>query len=1170
MMRVVRLRLVNFHNLTDELIEVQGGGHLFLLGDNGSGKTTALDAIHYVLSGGQSLELNAAARVGGRRDDGRSIQGVVLRFDAERGVVNEGGAIAYAALELADPATDKRLCIGIGTEATTMEARVSRWGFVTRRSLDDLALVRDVEGRRFPTPREALRDALPSGDVFYRMGDYRSAVASRLFGGPALYEEVCRFWSMGKAYREIVAGSKDFAGLFRRLLPGPDPDVFGDIVRSLRAVGDLEVTLREIEEQRDYVAGLMSLQGEVAAQRELQARYDWLIRFRHRESAAAEHGAALGRAAGLAEDIERLTDEIAGAEARAEAAAAAVREAEAEDAGGLIAALRAGEERAAELGREAAAQRREMNQAESRHRAAEAAREGAEAALSERTERVRAGLEAAIDRAAQLPGQLPRARALAAAVASSPLEVAAWEEPWRAARDEARHRRDQASARLAEAAASLERARVEGERAAAALAAVRAHGEEQPQLAGFAAALAALRQANIAARPAYEIAEPRPEAAAGRLAWLESLIDDAALAALIVAPGDRGRAREIVAGAAPGVRVVVATSDRVALPAWAAELFAPAANAETAAALAWLAAAAAQPEAFGAVRVAGADGALEHRGAAFRPERAAPRLLGRAARERAHRARVAAAEDAVAAADEAVATAHRVAAAAEDAVARAAALAAASDAARDRDLAELAARAAHAAESAAFTGELLESARERLRAATERADEAGLRVAALRARAEQVNLAELQARIASLRAAADRARAALTRVQGQLAVANDHRDRELGAAASLKERMTEQGEALARAADRLRGLLPGDLRAPGDAEIERYVRVTQRGDSFKSVEHIAARLAEAERAETRASAEIEGDGSRGVKNIHFAARFGFSYDPGANRIADRRQQPAAGVLADLDGTVAEQRQVITDRTRELMETLVMGSLARDLQRQIENLEGVIKDINRLLAGLRFGRTRYQFRAAPLAERKELVDIVRRISVLDKDSRDRFRVWIDERLDELRAGDADGVPELLDYRTWYQFELRVHSEGGGDGTDFKRIRRLGSGGEQGVPNYLLVLALARLMFENAGARLRPLLFDEAFYGIDAGRRDQLLRFATELELQLFIASPDQDGVTPAVRHATTLFIVKDPHGDVHLAPYHYWHRAESPQPELFAAPAPSEPAADEAECRLDGH
>ncbi|MEO9160240.1 MAG: ATP-binding protein, partial [Kofleriaceae bacterium] len=89
--RIETIRLVNFHNFVDEVIEVRDGGHLFLLGDNGSGKTTVLDAVHYVLAGGE-LELNAAARLGGKRDDGRSLQGIVLRQDFERGVRNEGGA----------------------------------------------------------------------------------------------------------------------------------------------------------------------------------------------------------------------------------------------------------------------------------------------------------------------------------------------------------------------------------------------------------------------------------------------------------------------------------------------------------------------------------------------------------------------------------------------------------------------------------------------------------------------------------------------------------------------------------------------------------------------------------------------------------------------------------------------------------------------------------------------------------------------------------------------------------------------------------------------------------------------------------------------------------------------------------------------------------------------
>ena len=121
-----RLRLINFHNFVDETIEVRDGGHLFLLGDNGSGKTTVLDALHYVLGGGQDFELNAAARIGGRREEGRTIQGVVLRYDAERGVVNEGGAIAYAVVELG--ADDGEvLCLGVGVEATTLEARPVRW-----------------------------------------------------------------------------------------------------------------------------------------------------------------------------------------------------------------------------------------------------------------------------------------------------------------------------------------------------------------------------------------------------------------------------------------------------------------------------------------------------------------------------------------------------------------------------------------------------------------------------------------------------------------------------------------------------------------------------------------------------------------------------------------------------------------------------------------------------------------------------------------------------------------------------------------------------------------------------------------------------------------------------------------------------------------------------------
>ena len=232
--RIETIRLVNFHNFVDEVIEVRDGGHLFLLGDNGSGKTTVLDAVHYVLAGGE-LELNAAARLGGKRDDGRSLQGIVLRQDFERGVRNEGGAIAYAAIELHDPASGKRLSLGVGTEATTMEARVVRWGFVTTRPLAEITLLDDAS---IPLDREALRKQLGATHVFAPLAGYRKELARRLFGSERQYDDAVRFWGMAKAYREIVAGARDFGALFMRLLPAPDTGVFDEILRTLRAIDD--------------------------------------------------------------------------------------------------------------------------------------------------------------------------------------------------------------------------------------------------------------------------------------------------------------------------------------------------------------------------------------------------------------------------------------------------------------------------------------------------------------------------------------------------------------------------------------------------------------------------------------------------------------------------------------------------------------------------------------------------------------------------------------------------------------------------------------------------------------------------------------------------------------------------------------------------------------------
>jgi hypothetical protein len=56
--------------------------------------------------------------------------------------------------------------------------------------------------------------------------------------------------------------------------------------------------------------------------------------------------------------------------------------------------------------------------------------------------------------------------------------------------------------------------------------------------------------------------------------------------------------------------------------------------------------------------------------------------------------------------------------------------------------------------------------------------------------------------------------------------------------------------------------------------------------------------------------------------------------------------------------------------------------------------------------------------------------------------------------------------------------------------------------------------------------------------------------------------------PAVRRTTTLFLVKDDQGDVHLAPYHYFNDARVAQRPLLPDRA-DEPEPSEAMCVVGG-
>jgi len=1138
--RIKRIRLVNFHNVSNATIEVNG--HLFLLGDNGSGKTTILDAVQYVLTGGGNLmEFNSAARMAGSRQDGRRVQGIVLRYNVDTGPMNPVGGVSYAALELTDD-RDNLLTIGVGLSAYSMEERVQRWGIIISAPLESVPWLTDEGGRVKVTEQKQMRDTLMAKGAFYSIGAYEKELARRIFNNEEIFAETCRFLSMGKAYREIAASAADYHHLFKTLLPEPKTDLFERIIDSLKTLDEANQLLEDMEKKFQYLSSLEEQVKTISDQRESIVRYGWLKIHFERNSISKRIGGIDNELEQIKKQKIELSRQISSCRDQQVALQRRMDDLRSADSAGLV-------RQEKELAQDIASRKKSLEIIEQTltdvSGVVNAAEKQCDRLKIELCSRI-STLSNAIKDASTLEPQLcaQRISSLECVVASehiiSEIQLMTVDDICGKIEEHLRdfHREQD---KLRE---QHEKLRIEYEVHCKEREVLLGADALKPQVPGLNEVLSALGDAGIDCKLLYEQLEWSEQLDSDARSFIEECIGLDILSIIMVEQRDREMAKRIVFETAPSVKLYFLQEQQGDVPDWIRTSFdLRTTHPEAVRCLAGEMISQNQPF----VEKINGSSILSFRSHRQRLTGECSRWIGQEERRNALRNRIAELNQKITALEDECNGLQTKITCFERTIKTTVQI-------RDkivtgmRTVVSVSEELKRAVQEYSLRKESLEKESRSYGESRDECDRMQARHETLLDMIKREGLEELERRISLL--------------SDEMIILDEKYRSDISKEGMLQGKVDslqkERADSEARNADLEIEMMTFEQKIsvivlPQPTDIPHYILRTKQGASFKTTESIEIAIRDAQRKESTAIGSL----NEKLRDPRFGSIYGFSYNEAENRLVDRRERLIADLTVSERIAIDEQRQVINEKTSELFKKIIVNEMVSFFAGHLSRLEQMVRTINDLLSQRTFGTTRYRLELQKEERFAPFIEAVRRFNPFSTGSEDVLRQFIDDHREEIINSEIESIPPVLDYRNWYTYHLRMFTSNNDGILIDRRTKSVGSGGEQAVPNYLTILTIAQFLFKGNAVKLCTLLFDEAFYGIDAGRRDQLLGFASDIGLQLMVASPDQDGVRKEIPSSTTLLVVKDPGHNVHLYPFHYENPAEK-QVDLFDDPEKEEP------------
>ena len=244
-----------------------------------------------------------------------------------------------------------------------------------------------------------------------------------------------------------------------------------------------------------------------------------------------------------------------------------------------------------------------------------------------------------------------------------------------------------------------------------------------------------------------------------------------------------------------------------------------------------------------------------------------------------------------------------------------------------------------------------------------------------------------------------------------------------------------------------------------------------------------------------------------------------------------------------DTELPEYREKIR-RAREEAERQFREHFVARLNEYITDARESFKDINYTLNIIRFGQDQYRFAIEDRPEKRKVLDVIKSAAEIRQTDGTLFEILTDEEeresIERLFSSilendlDSEEVREICDYRTYFQYDIRIkHLDTPDAGTgkplesSLAKVLKEKSGGETQTPYYVAIAASFYRFYKDEPDAVRLVLFDEAFNKMDDERIGKMVDFFKRLNMQVITAVPTEkiEAIAPYMDR-TNLVLRKD--------------------------------------------